>query len=288
MAGTLFVVATPIGNLEDITHRALRVLREANLIAAEDTRRTSRLLAHYSISTKLISVHEHNERSRVPVLLRHLAEGQAIALVTDAGTPGASDPGMHMVQATRAAGYRVEPVPGPSAIITALSVAGEPFGTFWFAGFPPIRLKDRKKWLSRVHTTPDPIVLFEAPHRVRKTLAEVWAVSGKRPIIVCRELTKVHEEVFSGSLTEILDRIGEPRGEFTIVLGAAEPERVDSHAPDLTTIAEQIRLEIGQLPETDAVMTRRQQLKVIAQRLGIRVSDVYRAIEASKSMSNDQ
>lgn len=287
MAGTLFVVATPIGNLEDITLRALRVLREVDLIAAEDTRRTSRLLAHYSVRTKLISVHEHNERGRIPLLLARLAEGRSIALVTDAGTPGASDPGMHLVRAARQGEYRVEAVPGPSAIMAALSVAGESLDGFVFVGFPPVRSKDRKRWLSSLPTISRAVVFFEAPHRIRKTLTELQSILGKRPITVCRELTKVHEEVFTGHISEALDRLAEPRGEFTLVL-APESPAVVAEAPDAATVDDRARSIFGQLTEIGGGLTKRQQLRKVADRLGLKVSDLYRAVERNKNVSNDQ
>lgn len=287
MAGTLFVVATPIGNLEDITLRALRILREADLIAAEDTRRTSRLLGHYGIQTRLISLHEHNERSRIPALLARLGEGRSIALVTDAGTPGASDPGMLLVRAAREAGQRVEAVPGPSAITTALSVAGQPFVDFAFAGFPPVRSKDRKQWLAAVASKTEAVVFFEAPHRIRRTLTELAIIFGDRPITVCRELTKVHEEVFTASAAEILGRLGDPRGEFTLVVGpqAAQPA---TDASGGESVDDRVAREIGQITDNEPGTTRREHLRRIADRLGLKVSDVYRSAERLKNLSNDQ
>lgn len=173
--GTLFVVGTPIGHLEDITLRALRILKSVQLVAAEDTRRTGNLLRHYNIDTPVLSVHEHNEGARVARLLQRLAAGDSIALVTDAGTPGVSDPGATLVAAVREAGFRVEPIPGPSAVVTAISAAGMKSEGFCFHGFAPIKSKDRKLWFQAlVEASRDrAAVFFEAPHRVRKTLEEL-------------------------------------------------------------------------------------------------------------------
>src|SRR5262245_25476371 len=175
MAGTLFVVATPIGHLEDISARALRVLREVALVAAEDTRRTGNLLRHFGIPTRLISLHRHNEGQRVAALVERLARGDSVALVSDAGTPGIADPGAAVVRQARAAGIRVEPIPGPSAVAAAISVAGLEDSRFVFLGFPPTRSKDRKRWFEDLQTLRRhaPVVFFEAPHRIRETIAEL-------------------------------------------------------------------------------------------------------------------
>lgn len=284
-AGTLFVVATPIGNLEDITLRALRVLREVDVVAAEDTRRTSHLLGHYGIRAKLVSVHEHNERRRIPQLLGHLTAGQSIALVTDAGTPGASDPGMLVVRAVRESNLRVQVVPGPSAVIAALSASGRAFDRFLFAGFPPIKSKDRKLWVRAVSTAHVAVVLYEAPHRVRQTLVQLQEYLVNRPITVCRELTKIHEEVFSGTVSEVLVRLTEPRGEFTLILDPL-PEG-DRHRPALESnrLDELVSAEIGQITESQSGLTRRQLLKEIAARLDVPVRDVYAAVERTKDRS---
>jgi 16S rRNA (cytidine1402-2'-O)-methyltransferase len=195
MPGTLYVVATPIGNLEDVTLRALRVLRQVRVIAAEDTRRTARLLQHYSISTPTTSLHEHNERQKTPALIERLKTGDSVALVSDAGTPTLSDPGAHLVSAAHAAGIRVEPVPGPVAAIAALSAAGFEPGEVIFVGFPPSRSSDRKKWLARLASEERVVILYEAPHRIEATLREMLEEWGNRTIAVGRELTKSHEEL---------------------------------------------------------------------------------------------
>src|SRR5262249_23351346 len=178
MAGTLFVVATPIGNLEDITMRAVRILGQVQLIAAEDTRRTAHLLARYAIQTPSTSLHEHSEMKKVAALVERLQRGDDIALVSDAGTPTISDPGQRLVQSGIRAGLRVEPVPGASAAVAALAGSGIGDGTFIFMGFPPIRLKDRKMWLEDLRMATRPVVFFEAPHRIRKTLVELQRTVG--------------------------------------------------------------------------------------------------------------
>ena len=194
MPGILYVVATPIGNLEDVTFRAIRVLREVAVIAAEDTRRTARLLQHYSISTPTTSLHEHNERARTPSLISRLARGESVALVSDAGTPVVSDPGAVLVAAAHAAGIRVEPVPGPSAALAAVSASGLKAEQVLFVGFPPSRAIARKRWLETLRDERRVIVFFEAPHRIRSTLADLLAMFGDRIVAIGRELTKAHED----------------------------------------------------------------------------------------------
>ena len=218
MAGTLFVVATPIGNLEDITLRALRVLREVAIIAAEDTRRTSHLLARHAIATPTTSLHEHNERQKAPSLIRRLLAGDSIALVSDAGTPTISDPGTHLVRLAVDAGIRVEPVPGPSAVMAALSVVGQQTDSFTFLGFLPTRSKDRKRWFETLSRATSLVVIFEAPHRIQKTLASIRETVGDRQILVTRELTKTHEELVRGQISAVMTRLGDGRGEYTVVI----------------------------------------------------------------------
>src|SRR5688572_15111368 len=184
MPGTLFVVATPIGNLEDITARALRVLREASVIAAEDTRRTANLLARYAITTPTTSLHEHNEAQKSASIVARLERGENVALVSDAGTPTISDPGQRLIRAASDAGFRVESIPGPSAAIAALAASGLPTDSFAFLGFPPARSKARTEWFERAKNIGGTIVFFEAPHRIRKTLAELKETAGDCPIAV--------------------------------------------------------------------------------------------------------
>lgn len=220
MPGTLFVVATPIGNLEDLSFRALRTLREVDVIAAEDTRRTSKLLAHYEIRKSMVSLHEHNEHREAPRLAARLDRGESIALVTDAGTPGISDPGAHLVQLARERRVPVSPIPGPSAVMAALSVSGFPAGQFAFLGFPPRSGSARREWLARVQAEPSVIVLFEAPHRIRQTLNELADVSGERPIQIHRELSKINEELVIYTNNSPKHAVKE-LGEFVIVVGEA-------------------------------------------------------------------
>ncbi|NJN66561.1 MAG: 16S rRNA (cytidine(1402)-2'-O)-methyltransferase [Chloroflexaceae bacterium] len=211
--GTLYLVATPIGNLEDITLRALRVLREVSLIAAEDTRHTRRLLAHYDIRTPCCSYHEHNKLSRLGEVLAVLAEGD-VALVSDAGTPALSDPGVELVHACIAAGWPVSPLPGPGAPIAALVASGLPTDRFLFVGFLPRRGSDRRDLLARLGRLPVTLVCFEAPHRLRASLADMLAVLGDRRVVVAREMTKLHEEFVRATLSESQEHFQKhpPRG----------------------------------------------------------------------------
>ena len=221
MPGILYVVATPIGNLEDLTPRARRVLGEVALVAAEDTRRTAKLLAHCGLRTPMVSLREHNEARESPRLVARLQGGDSIALVSDAGTPGIADPGARLVRAALDAGQRVVPVPGPSAITAALSASGFDGSSFVFLGFPPPKGRARLAWLDSLRSEDRVIVAFEAPHRIRRTLEDIKAVV-KRPIIVFRELTKIHEEL---AITPNTSHI-EPIGEFVIVMGPSG-ERTD-------------------------------------------------------------
>ena len=218
MPGTLFVVATPIGNLEDITTRALRVLREVAIIAAEDTRRTAHLLTRYGIQTPTTSLHEHNESAKSPSLIARLMRGDAVALVSDAGTPTVSDPGQRLIQQAVESGIRVESIPGPSAVIAALAASGFPSDTFRFMGFPPVRPKDRTLWLEKLRSVRGTVVFFEAPHRIRRTLEEIQTTVGDQPVVVCRELTKAHEELVRGPISVALQRLSIIKGEFTVVI----------------------------------------------------------------------
>ncbi|MCW5881131.1 MAG: 16S rRNA (cytidine(1402)-2'-O)-methyltransferase [Anaerolineae bacterium] len=222
--GTLYVVATPIGNLEDMTLRAVRVLREVKLIAAEDTRTTRKLLAHFDIHTPLTSYHEYTEPAKIERLLDRLAEGD-MALVSEAGMPGISDPGAPLIQAAIQRGLPVVPVPGASAILAALAVSGLSTESFLYLGFLPRRASDRRARLAQVAQATYTLVLFESPHRLRDTLADLHAVLGERPVALARELTKLHEEVWRGTLAAAIAHYVEvePRGEFTLVVGGATP-----------------------------------------------------------------
>jgi 16S rRNA (cytidine1402-2'-O)-methyltransferase len=223
MAGRLLVVATPIGNLEDLSPRARAAFERADLVACEDTRRTGLLLSNLGIKRPLVSLHEHNERQRLPRLLADLDEGKTIALASDAGTPLLSDPGFLLVREAAARGARIEPIPGPSAPLAALVVSGLPPHPFTFAGFPPPKSGKRrsfyKGWAGLGHT----LVLFESPHRIVASLGDALAELGDRPVAVARELTKLHEEVLRGKLSEVLEELkGRPsvKGELVVVVGA--------------------------------------------------------------------
>ena len=223
MVGTLYVVGTPIGNLEDITTRALRVLRDVELIACEDTRRTRALLSHFDIHTPTISYYEHNKLTRGPQIVRRLLDGTPVALVTDAGTPGISDPGFLLVREARAAGIAVVPVPGPAAVVTALSAAGVPADRFLFEGFLPMKPGKRLNRLRALRELETTIVLYESPHRIVATLEAVREVYGEREIVVARELTKQFEEVVAAPVAAHLERLqsGTVRGEFTVIIPRA-------------------------------------------------------------------
>ena len=223
MPGTLYVVGTPIGNLDDLSPRASRVLREVALVAAEDTRVTRRLLNRLEARPRLVSFHEHNWRERLEPVLQALEGGDA-ALVSDAGMPGVSDPGRELVAAAAARGIRVESVPGPSAVTTALAVSGLPADAFQFLGFLPRRRQERQERLREAASSLLTLALFESPHRLRATLEDIALIFGQRPIAVCRELTKLHEEVFRGTASAALEYFDTPRGEFALVIAGAAPE----------------------------------------------------------------
>jgi 16S rRNA (cytidine1402-2'-O)-methyltransferase len=214
---TLYVVATPIGNLEDISLRALRTLREVKLIAAEDTRKTKRLLANYDIKTPVTSYHEQNKRKKLGYILERLKEAD-VALVSEAGFPGISDPGYELIVAASQQDIPVVPIPGPSAITTALSVSGLPTDRFIYIGFLPRRSGERRRLLKSVASELGTIIILEAPHRLREALDDILLVLGDRRVAICRELTKLHEEVFRGTVRQAQEHFTEPRGEFTLVI----------------------------------------------------------------------
>jgi 16S rRNA (cytidine1402-2'-O)-methyltransferase len=278
MPGILYVVATPIGNLEDVTLRALRVLREVSLVAAEDTRRTARLLQHYSIPTPTTSLHEHNERTRTPALIDRLQRGESIALVSDAGTPVLSDPGAWLVAAAHAAGIKVEPVPGASAAVATLSASGVMSDGFVFAGFPPSRSSARKRWLDQFTAERRAVVIFEAPHRIRGLLEDMLDALGDRRLTVARELTKIHENLVVKPISGHLEALVQGRGEYTLVLHPDAGERADAAAPrDLSRVP----AEFGLLTNNDG-LSRREALQTLAGKYGVSSREVYRVIEDAK------
>lgn len=278
MSGTLFLVATPIGNLEDITLRALRVLREVELVAAEDTRRTAILLTHHGIATRTVSFHEHNTRTRVPQLMARLKAGDRIALVSDAGTPGISDPGLELVQACIREGIPVDPIPGANAHISAAVASGFPMDPLTIMGFVPKKGSARRAWLEHLAGMDGTVVFLESPHRVQDTLEEAAVVLGERPIVLARELTKVHQEFIRGTAGEVAERCGAVKGEITLVIGPklSDVER-NCHVSDETIAA-----EFGRTTD-NGVLLRRDAVAATAERLGISKKQVYAAVERMKN-----
>ncbi|HEY3092709.1 MAG TPA: 16S rRNA (cytidine(1402)-2'-O)-methyltransferase [Vicinamibacterales bacterium] len=280
MSGTLYVVATPIGNLEDITLRALRVLREVDAIAAEDTRRSARLLGHHGITTKTVSFHEHNARARVPQLISRLEAGESVAIITDAGTPGVSDPGLELVKEAIERGIRVDPVPGASAPLAALIASGFEMVPFTVFGFAPNKANARLKWLEEIARTPHTFSFFETPHRIQATLRQGAAVFGERPIILARELTKLHQEFLRGTSSELADRVSDARGEFTVLVGHAAKALRPS---EMRLADEDVAREFWQITETGRT-SRRQAVNEVAKRSGRSAKEVYSAIERAKKL----
>jgi 16S rRNA (cytidine1402-2'-O)-methyltransferase len=222
--GILYIVSTPIGNLEDITLRALRILKEVSLIAAEDTRLTRKLLTHYDISTPTVSYYEHNRFTRIPKIIDHLNTGKDVAVVTDAGTPGISDPAYKLIRAAIESGNRIEAIPGPSASITALTASGLPTDRFIFEGFLPHK-KGRKAKLTRLSAIEATVIFYESPKRIVRTLKDILEFMGDRPAVIGRELTKLHEEMIRGNVSKLLSHFTQktPRGEFVIMIGKDDP-----------------------------------------------------------------
>ncbi|MCG9968771.1 16S rRNA (cytidine(1402)-2'-O)-methyltransferase [Pelotomaculum terephthalicicum JT] len=282
--GTLYLCATPIGNLEDITLRALRVLREVDLIAAEDTRHTRKLLSRYDIHTPLTSYHEHNRQKKGGYLLDLLASGKQIALVTDAGMPGVSDPGTELVVSALKNNLKVVPVPGPSAGITALVVSGLPAGAFAFEGFLPAARKARRDKLAALSREPRTLIFYEAPHRLTATLADLQEVFGNRLMAAARELTKQHEEVVRGTVAEVLEhfRGKEPRGEFCLVLAGAAGELLET--AEKTEVSLEPAEHVARLEAEGA--GRKEAIRAVARAHGLPRREVYRAVVLKKQKSN--
>jgi len=271
--GCLYLVATPIGNLEDITLRALRVLKEADLIACEDTRQTQKLLQHYAIHKELVSYHAHNELTRAPELVIQLEEGAQVALVSDAGTPVVSDPGHRLVAQCLRHHIPVVPIPGPSAFVAALAASGMPTEEFLFVGFLPSRAGARRKKLDALKAEPRALVLYEAPHRLAETLSDAADILGSRQAVVAREVTKIHEEFLRGSLAELRDaaRKRAPRGEITLLIGpAVEGEAQTVPAVSLKRRVEQLEAESG--------LDRKAALKQAARERGLGKREAYKQL----------
>jgi 16S rRNA (cytidine1402-2'-O)-methyltransferase len=275
MLGTLYLVATPIGNLSDITHRALEVLRDVDLIACEDTRHTHKLLSHYGITTKTISYHQHNEQQRTAQLIDQLQQGHNIAIVSDAGTPSISDPGFRLVRAAIENEVTVVPVPGPSALISALIAAGLPTDEFFFAGFLPARSNARRARLSELQSVPGTLIFYEAPHRLASTLKDAYEILGERDAVVARELTKVHEEIRRGRLSELSNHYesAEPRGEIVVLI---DRNVISAAKPQLTIAA-----LVDQFEQEG--MDQRAALKKAARELGISRAEAYRKLISERN-----
>jgi len=272
--GTLYVVATPLGNLEDVTLRALRVLKEVDLIAAEDTRHSRKLLLHFGIGTPLTSYYDQIERRKAPQLIEELKHGKSVALISDAGTPGIADPGFHLVQAAIAAGVRVEAVPGPSAVAAAVSVAGLPTDRFAFDGFVPVKAGARRRYFESVAHEPRTLVVYEAARRLVACLQDVHAVLGNRQVVVVRELTKLFEELIRGSAADVLAQlqqrgaVTELQGEVTLLIAAGESAAASVDSAALSAAIQRLRAEGLSLKEI---------ARLLARQHGLSRRDVYQA-----------
>lgn len=276
--GTLYLCATPIGNLEDITFRAVRILQEVDLIAAEDTRRTRKLLSHYDIHTPLTSYNEHNHKQKSAYLLGLMAEGKNIALVSDAGMPGISDPGEALVQEAVAKGITVTPLPGPNAALAALVVSGLPTGAFVFEGFLPSARKAKKDKLKSLAGDKRTLIFYESPYRLLETLTEMHRHFGDRRIAVVRELTKKFEEILRGSIREMVEffTAGEPRGEFTLVVeGAGEQQKAQEDIWDISP-AEHVATLVSQ------GIHRKEAIKIVARLRGVPKREIYDQVMRGK------
>jgi 16S rRNA (cytidine1402-2'-O)-methyltransferase len=276
--GTLYLVATPIGNLADITHRALQILNDVDLIACEDTRHTNKLLNHYGITTKTISYHEHNEQQRATHLIEKLKEGTDIAVVSDAGTPSISDPGFRLVRAAIEDDINVVPVPGPSALISALIAAGLPTDEFFFAGFLPSRPNARRARLTELQSVPGTLIFYEAPHRLATTLKDALEVLGEREAVVARELTKLHEEIRRGRLSQLAadyaDQKNDIRGEIVLLIDR-----------DVIGVASKPVISIAALVDQFEAegLDHRAALKKAARELGLSRAEAYRQLIVLKN-----
>ncbi|MBY0507680.1 MAG: 16S rRNA (cytidine(1402)-2'-O)-methyltransferase [Bryobacteraceae bacterium] len=267
MPGTLYIVATPIGNLGDLTYRAAKVLAEVAVIACEDTRQTAKLLHHYEIRTPTTSLHEHNERQKLDALLDRIEAGESIALVSDAGTPLISDPGFPLVREARRRGIPVTPLPGASALTAALSASGLPTDAFYFGGFLPPKSAARRRVLEQLAPLDVTLIFYEAPHRIRETLSEIATVLPHRPVVVARELSKLHEEFASGLPEEVAKTIAE-RGEITLLIGKADPTLAAPATNDELKRSYQELVAAGEPPSAAA--------KQIAQRFGLSKREAYK------------
>jgi 16S rRNA (cytidine1402-2'-O)-methyltransferase len=279
VSGQLFLVATPIGNLEDMTLRGIRTLKEVDLIACEDTRRTQKLLDHYSIQTGAVSYHEHNEMTRAPELVLQMEQGTRIALVSDAGMPVISDPGFRLVRLAIRHGIPVIPVPGASALVAALAVAGLPIEPFRFLGFLPSKQRQRIAKLRELDSSSDTLIFYEAPHRVDEMLHDVLKTLGDRPVVIGREVTKLHEEFLRGTVSEILTKLKKKpaKGELTVLIGPSD----DSEKPKARVPVRSTRREIEKLMASRGV-SEREALKSLARSTHTPKSELYRQLQVEK------
>lgn len=278
MAGTLYLIATPIGNLEDITHRAVRLLGEVEVIACEDTRHTKKLLNHYGINTRTISYHEHNERERSRELIERLRSGADVAVVSDAGTPGISDPGFRLARIAINSGVQVVPVPGASALISALVASGLPTDEFFFCGFLPARSGARRARLAQLRSLPATLIFYEGPHRIAATLKDALEILGERQAVVARELTKMHEEIARGSLSELTARFSSPenaRGEMVLIIDRTVMPNETGSQSDATVSALVAEFESNGLDHRAA-------LKKAARELGLSRDEAYRRLASER------
>ena len=279
MAGTLYLIATPIGNLEDITHRAVRLLGQVDVIACEDTRHTKKLLSHYGINTRTISYHEHNERERSLELIERLKSGADVAVVSDAGTPGISDPGFRLARIAIDCDVQVVPVPGASALISALVASGLPTDEFFFGGFLPARSGARRARLAELRSLPATLIFYEGPHRIAATLKDALEILGERQAVVARELTKMHEEIARGSLSELTSRFSSPdsaRGEMVLIIDrTVMPNESAGNQSDASVSALVAEFEANGLDHRAA-------LKKAARELGLSRDEAYRRLVSER------
>lgn len=284
-AGTLYLVATPIGNLEDITQRALSVLKAVDVIACEDTRRTQHLLNHYGIKTKMLSYHEHNERTRAAELGAMLQTGASVAVVSDAGTPGINDPGFRLVSDAITRGVRVVPIPGAAAFVSALVASGLPTDEFFFGGFLPARSTQRRARLTKVRSLDSTLIFYESPHRIAQSLADAREILGERHAAIARELTKLHEEIVRGRLSELIERFsGEDaaRGEMVLVIDRARPGGETIEESSEANIAARVAALENEGLDSRAA------LKKVARELGLSRPEAYRRLVAARHQTETE
>lgn len=278
MPGTLFLVATPIGNLSDISTRALKTLREVDLIACEDTRHTRKLLTHFGISNKLVSYHEHNEHARAEEFSKLLLDGKNIAVVSDAGTPAISDPSFILVQKARELNIKIVPIPGPVAFVNAAIISGLPTDSIFFGGFLPSKKTERQKRFREVEKIPATLIFYESPHRLEKSLADCLEVLGNRRAVVARELTKLHEEIIDGNLEELIERFGgkETKGEIVLVIDRTEIQSSKSKVQNSKSLSDLF----SEFEEQG--FDRKIALKKAAKEFGVSRSEAYRILQTNK------